>query len=736
MPLLLLSMSDSPPPASEPPTPRSPSRPPNAHFNPFEILPETESDTSSDASDDSKAVVSDDESSAPSSAPSTASDEEEESDGDSSSDFQPHYRERLRAGAVIKHQYRTLAAIVGAPSTHAHRLQLLGLQHRMRTHDVAFTLRQRGPLPASAAGAAAPPSASAALDQPRNPIDPAIPTLTAWRRWRERNVHALGITTDLPQMVIRGGRRVRGQRGRVPDVTVYRCIAAHVNVPEVLINRFFRVHRPASDTTVVAICADAVDSVDSGTPARGKCYGMFAKPMMVAHPQSPEWLIPILFSLGLDNFNTLSALFESVGLDRIVASLSRTVFGPSRSLTSLVLFFSGDYPACTAMIVMVSPARHYPRTPGRVLAWTQEPICWHCRITPSIMYHADRARAYTASYDPDARPVPMATTNGIPAFLTFYEIVHLVAVIIQSIVCDIGIFYLRCCSDYLHPVAAFVHTLFPKLNRYGNVGWDPFLVYAISRSKDRRSRKPLYACDPAVVWSWVMDVDAQKLFITLLEQHPVSIYVPGARDGVATPARLWITVLDWFDAVQRAQSDRARVSAMIAEDVWRCMLGISSPVPPDVPCHDPAGHTSFFPMITAYGPASHTGFCSTWRFIRFINGACPEWRDSGMTFAKFASMVALENAMGQLRACYRNFGIAGGQRRFRARELLLRRVERFGLKLVEQIGSGDKDSDDDADGGADGSANRSYKDIPLGSHVLIMSEPGLPGKVLQRADGP
>jgi hypothetical protein len=153
----------------------------------------------------------------------------------------------------------------------------------------------------------------------------------------------------------------------------------------------------------------------------------------------------------------------------------------------------------------------------------------------------------------------------------------------------------------------------------------------------------------------------------------------------------------------------------IVEDVWRCMLSVSNPVPDGLSV-DPEGPPSFYNPVVAYGPASHTAFCSTWRFIRFVEGAYPGWRVPGLKFAKFASLVALEHGMKQMRAQYRNFGIATAQRRLRARALLQRRLEKFGLDIAAARGH-DPDADDETD------TNRSYKDIPLTATVSLDSFP-------------
>ena len=667
-----------------------------------------------------------------SSPPSTESDTDDEvvstrwkstptsSSAASSSDasFRPHYRLR---GPLRAPQFDTVARAAGySDADHQRFDRLLRLQHTLRLHDVGFTamrVRAPNPQPAEDQPSSGPP--------PPNVITPAdaaaIPSLRTWVEFRRRFTapSAPQVCNPLMEVVVqRVHSGITGVIAKREKITVYRCISSHLNMPETLLELMFS-HMPHGQVTPMALVADGVADLAAGMPSRGKCYAMFLRPFSKVLPQSPKWLIPILASLGNDNSTTLGPLFEQIQLADIIQQIQRATYGtPPR--TSIILCFIADYPGCTAILHMLTPARQYPVTPGRVPAWVAF-ICHHCGIPPSALYHIERGRLYNRklSYNKDAdRPFYPMTRVGIHARLVFYDIVHFVVVAATALVADIGIFYYRLSGSRLHPIAAVVHSLFPSLM------WDPFLTAPTSRSKERKSRKPFARVDPAILWSWLVDATEQGTWFELLAAHQVPLDVP--VEPRLTPATLWAEFLRVCDSVCRGNEAGIRQHAIVLEDGWRVLNAFASPVPAEVVCADPSVASSFYPPVVGYGPASHLGFCSTWRFVEWLDEAMPSWRESGMSLPKLAATVSLEHAMKQKRADYSAFGVATVPKRHKALALLNRSVERFCLGIVSAA-SAPADGNEPEPGAGSGKAepsrpkyvNRAYADIPLSENIPL-----------------
>ena len=207
-----------------------------------------------------------------------------------------------------------------------------------------------------------------------------------------------------------------------------------------------------------------------------------------------------------------------------------------------------------------------------------------------------------------APPDDVECVLGLPVWLIFYDIVHAVTVVFQSLLCDLAIYYQVLHASRLHPAAAFISTLFALSY------WDPFLVSGAAKDKKRRSRKPLYAVDPAVVWAYLLDGHQIMLLVEVLRSHDVPWDMPHVPGGAST-LKLFHTAMMWLDSVMRGDAAAARTLGYRTEDMWRHMLTLSVPVPAGVQCAHPLGHASFYNPIVAFGPASHMAFCSTWRHI-------------------------------------------------------------------------------------------------------------------------
>lgn len=660
-------------------------------------------------------------SSLPSSAPSATSDES----------YRPHYRERDR---VAQPQFRTLAQTAGYSTAHHHRVdRLLRLQHKYRLHDMGFcAMRTRG-LIEQQPNAYGPEAAGrgAAADRITPADTAAIPSIRVWREWRTEFSAPCAPTSynPLKEVAVRGAQAgATGVRSKREKITVYQSISAYLNMPETLLNLLFT-HVPHGRLTPMALTADGIADVARDMPSRGKIYGMFLKAITLLKPQSPKWLLPVLHVMGNDNSNTLSPVFERMDFPRMVRQLQEMTYGaPPR--TSLIFCFVADYPGCTAILHMLSPARQYPVTPGRLPAWRAY-ICHHCGISPADMYHVLRGRTYARRHYQDAdrwTPDFGVSRIGVYVRLVFYDVVHHICVAAQSLLADIAIFYQKL-SDRLHPVAAFAHSLFPA------AVWDIFLVTPQGRSKDRRSRKPFYKNDPAVLWSWLTDSREQQIWFEVLAAHEVPLDVP--VDPPMTPARTWSLFLHACDGIMRGDIRAIRTNWMFVEDAWRVMNGFAAPVPADVICVDPAAASSFYPPIVAYGPASHMGFCSIWRFIDWLDAVLPAWRRSGMTIPKITATIALEHGMKDLQSDYNAFAIASVPKRNRALALLTRSIERFTLDTINTNRTTEEGEAVTAapSGAASGAAasqgagassgarpdhvNRAYADIPLSTPIPL-----------------
>ena len=626
--------------------------------------------------------------------------------------------------------YRGIAESHGYATTSDHRFNvLLRHQHRIRAHDTAFCAGSaRGqvvnPTPTTAQeqdqpGTAAPPGMMSLADRA------AIPALRTWINWRRSNLAMIGAKAVNPMFEV-DLRRVRGRvAGQDEGVrTVYRCIAAVNNGAEALFQLLYSNIIPDAPVAAGLFILDGKGDVAPGMPGQGKAFGFYYKPLVSTLPQSHRWLLPILLGLGPDTAVAINHLFAEARIANMVNDLHDASYGPKR--TVLTSAFAGDYHACTAVVSIASPARHFPKSAGLVAAW-QAVLCWFCCHTAETLYAIELAREHQlGSYDADA-PSPdnvPATLVGIHASLVFYDIVHLVCVIAQALLCDICVYYVHF-SSMIHPVAAYIMRLF------ASSVWDPPLATAAARSKKRKSRRPLYSVDPAVVWTFLTDADDQAPLIALLSLYPVPIHVPH-YPGITTPHRLWTEFLRWFDAVMRGDSATCRLIAPFLEDAWRVMLSVSKPVPADVHIHPAVTKPSFYVPVVAYGPASHTGFCSTPRFIDWVDDACPKWRDTGLSFPKFVATVFLEAGMKVLAEDYHDFAIARHARRFQGIRLLERQSERFGLNAALQFGLDKDDAEGEETrppvGGETKAANRAYKSIPLSGVVPlhVITDPRVP----------
>ena len=497
--------------------------------------------------------------------------------------------------------------------------------------------------------------------------------------------------------------------------SAYRNICAVVNNMESALNLYFSRQQTLPPVSLVVMIGDGIGRAAPGGPSDGKIYGLFVKPFTVAKPQSPRHLIAWLMSLGSDSAPALAEVFAQSHLPELVRDLQTTRYGRPGVLTSIILMFTGDFPACCAMVVMPPQNRQWPSTPGRVPAWTTA-CCWLCGAAPHEIYDVGRgARWRTMLAAQLARVRALRCTAGLPPRAVFVEIVHSVSWTGQALLADLCIYYQKLHTNYYHPVAAFLTTLFPKST------WDVFLL---DKHSGRTSNKPFFQNDPDVVWSFLLDVEPVSLLFALVQAHNVDWDMSPLPGGVAgsslrrgSPMALITAYWMWFDAFVRGDSAMCRVAGATCEDLWRLMNSFTQPPAPDRPCAcDPP---SFVHSIVAFGPASHAAFCSAWRYIEFVDDAVPQWRDSKKTFAKVAAGICVEHGMKSLRAVFADYGIATRARRYRARELLERCTERSRLRMVLP----DFEPVDERRGDGE---NRAYQDVPL-SRVLDLEEiiPGM-----------
>ena len=657
-------------------------------YNPFIVDDDDDSD-----SDDSCIVIddapmsSDDDETTSSSSSSADSSSSSESDDSSDPDFAPtQHRERLRCGLVV--------ARPADVDDHRFRHHLLR-QHTLRTPDHALC---------------------AGTDRPV--------TLHRWRSWRKSFLSGFAlkrfpILEDVVVSRVTGVTGAGAAAGGAPmtrkqRITVYRSLCAVMMNPGLLLQMFFAHIDPIPASVPLMVCADAVGRLAGKCPADGKVSGFYFKPITTIKPQSPSWLLPWFFAFGPDSAGVLHRVFAEANTRVVLDAIQRRRYGrPPAALASIVLAFLGDYPACYATLRLSTPARAFPTTAGRVRLW-ESVLCWHCGAGGCEIYNTNAGHAWRCCPRDDhvARIVTIESALGIPAIRVFYDPVHSACVVVQSVLCDMAIYFQRVHSDYLHPAAAFIFALF------GSDVWDPFLVtVAASDQKKRRSSKPFYAVDPAVIMSFVTDSDQIQKLLGILARYDVPWRVPCMPEGPASPLALFLAVLHWLDAFIAGNAPECRNHGARAEDMWRHMLSLSAPVPADKPCALDQ-RPSFLPSITAYGPASHTAFCSSWRYIEHVNRTVPAWRDSGCSFFKVASSVFLEHGMKTCRQDYVDFGVAGRARPLQPLELLERKVEQFMLRTVLDF-KGYKHAR--AEGGHP--ANRAYKDIPLSRRIPFPAPP-------------
>ena len=659
------------------------------------LLPSSDADESTPAPSLSATAASSSSGTSSSSASATSS---------SSSEFVPYFRERQVLGCDIPHKPATVAAQGGYASVDDMRFRVaLRRQHELRAHDHAFVATGESPL-----------------------------SLGRWRYWRMKKfLDPCGIKTANLLMEVKAKATVVRKRGAgaaagaragagagaaagapapppAPPATYtcYRCIAAVINLPEVLLNTFYS-HYDHNPCSFLALVGDGVADAMPGTPGRGKAFALYLKPMSELHPQSPRWLMPLLLMLGADKASTLHPLFASIQLARMIESLPDVRYGRDPP-TFIAMIAMGDFPCCVGFTSLPSPARQFPSTPGRIPAWTV-PLCWHCGMAPLEMYHRTLGARWRMTANDGPRRARLALVRsvvGIPTWLIFYEIVHAINVTTQALVADIGAYFnvhkSRDCP--VHPITATVHSLFPS------AGWDPYLTQPASRSKERKSRKPLLATDPDVTWGWLVDAKQQATWMTLLAQHPA--HLPDCSDVNPSltfpigPLEIWSFHIVWCEAVIVGDDTAAERAACLLEDTWRCMNSVFRPVPPAQPCALPADQRpTFFNPTVAYGPASHVALCSSHLFIRAVDAANRGWRRSGLTFAKYTAGIFLEHGMKRIRSDVSDFSVAARQKRNRALEILARMTERFMLRTVLD--------DFDPPCAPTTVTNRAYKDVPL-----------------------
>ena len=693
------------------------------YFNPFQ---EDDSDDgeASDSVDSKDAVTSDEEDEDEVSVEEDEEDSEEAtsdpSSDPSSSSSDPtlriHYRHRVELG-LVRHQARTLAAEAGFRDADDLRFKVtLKRQHEQRIADKAFCGLQE-------------------------PVPGKFASVNRWRAWRKGFLEHFGLSTYRktevieitrvaappappadplpvapPPVAAREPHPAVGKDAPAPGkpvttrITVYKYLVSFVVNICLLLHLFFAfAPLPPDPVTPVLLCGDGVGEAAPGCPGRGKVFGLYIKVLGLYAPQSPRWLIPILFSFGSDAAGVLRDVFASTRMVALVEMLERRRFGRPGRVTSLALAFLGDFPACNAMLHLATPARPLPTTAGRLPLW-RSVMCWHCcGGAPELYSSPEQAHAYRINMpEQNRRRVGIRTSLGIPAARVFYELAHAVTVLVQSVLCDIAIYYQRIHTNYLHPVSAWIQLIFPSAT------WDIFLVRPHIK---RTSHKPFYCNDPAVVWAFVVDDALTGLLDRILELHDVQ-WRPVPDTDASSPRLLWRWFMRFIRALIIGDAADARLAGTRAEDMWLRMLSLSAPVTVACVSTPPA----FCASITAFGPASHLAFCSTPRYIEFVNRALPRWRESGQTFARIASGIFLEHGMKGLRADYMDWGVASQKKAQRPMELLERSIERVLLWIILERPTlpsappaqrADVAELADARGAAAESTNRAYVDIPL-----------------------
>ena len=625
----------------------------------------------------------------PSDSDASSADEEEE-DADASStthsvdddpDFVGDFRTRRLAG-MVRQRITTQARDAGFADADDLRMQVtLRRQHELRVPDRAFGM-VREQLPGHLSGA-------------------------RWTRWRMGFHEHLGLCskTRMEEITVTRTQDAHGAaaaaapadatgtsaatatapadapppappprpRTVTVKITVYRALMAFVMNVVLLLQLYFAFAPPPDPVTPFLLCADGVGDASPGCPSKGKVYGMFLKQLSCIRPQSPDWLIPILFNFGSDAAGSLAWTFAAAGLGgRLVPRLLSRQYGVSGALTSIAIAFLGDFPACYATVGLLTAARQFPEGPGLVALW-MSPLCWCCGAGGSDMYCSpERAAEYRADV---ARQIDrrsrMESRTGVPPGRVFYDPVHAVAVVFQSLLCDLCIYFQRLHTDYLHPVAAYILTLFAQEL------WDPFLV---RKHEGRHGHKPFYSNDPAVVWRTITSGTTASELDALIGLHDVPWH-PLPDGSVASPRNLWRAALRWLHYYIRGDADATSRAACYTEDVWRRMLSLSAPVPVGRACALDE-RPPFLPSIAAYGPASHAAFCTSARYIRWVDQVLPKWRSSGKTFLKIAAGIFLEHGMKKIRSDLADFNINTMSRKVRPMQLLSRAIERVLLARI------------------------------------------------------
>ena len=606
------------------------------------------------------------------------------SSSSSDEDWKPAKRDR-----VTKPHARTVAKQLGFADADDLRFRtVLARQHVLRIGDAAFC----------------------ALEETDHPG--RLRNVSRWRKFRRECLRSAGILEKLPVMDIPASK-VRGaaRRSGAP-ISVYSSIGSVANNIEFLLQLFFATHEYMGATVAaILLCADAIGEAAPGCPAKGKIYSMYMKAMTTFKPQSPIWLIPFLYSLGPDTASCLHRLFRLARVSEIVRDCMRAVFrcrappgSTSPITTAVTLAFIGDFPACTSVTDMRPQNRQIPPTAGYTVTW-EAPACWLCGIGCPGLYHGQEGHNYRRNDALQAaRLRGVLSLIGVPLWSIFYEPVHAVCSVLLALLADTAKYYQKCHATYLHPVAVYINQIFDKSV------WDIFLLAASSRSKERRSNKPFFAVDPAVVWSWLLDPSELGPFLLLLLSHDIPWSIDHCPPEITAPSPflMWTSCILWFNAFAEGNAGGARAFGALTEDLWRFMCSCIAPLPFDRACLSEP-RPSFVGMTVGYGPASHVAFCSSWRYIARVDEMIPQWRSSGVPFFKLASGIFLEHGQKRAKADYTDFGIASSPRRFRARELLQRAIERCVLRWVVD------DFDPPVKKGEE--QNRAYKDVPLSQTV-------------------
>ena len=475
-------------------------------------------------------------------------------------------------------------------------------------------------------------------------------------------------------------------------ITVYKFLVAYIVNITLLLTLFFSFNVTDMPVCPVQVTADGVGDAAPGCPGKGKVYGMFLRPLTTVTPQSPRWLIPILVSFGSDAARRLAEIFLAARLkDRIVALSTRT-FGPIGRATAIALSFVGDFPACYGTMQMLTPARAFPSTPGRVPLW-ESPICWACGAGAHIIYNCAKGAAYRKDLRRQRAIIAkLVSLIGIAALRVFYDPVHALSLLLQALLCDIAVYYQKMFCDYLHPVAAFILYIFPW------TFWDPFLARA---HPGRRGSKPFYANDPAPVWEKLTNDQFWTDIDKLLSLHDLPWACPWIP-GACSPRQMWRAFATFVRMVIFGDASGASEAGARAEDMWRFMLSMSHSAAA-LPCAS-STRPSFIPSLVAYGPASHAAFCTLPRYIRWMDRVLPTWRESGNTFVRLGATISVEHGMKDIRRTYGSFGIATARKARRPTEVLMRLIEASMLVFMHLREPHRETASN---------TNRAYKDVPL-----------------------